>query len=211
MSLLQVFHFLNRHFDCITALFSAVLWMFVVDTDRDGTGFVDQNRRGYDEETLETLIFWSILYFLEADETKRLLEVTNPAENDCTEIISDFIFLVHSAMFKHLHQIGVRSFDQLIPLITSHMGTLLPLCDCLDLWLAALATPSFLEFTQVMTISCLFFNFPNTTAPAQTADQDLQSMIEKTLEFVDHRYLEMTSFVLVERAAEFIENRFAGQ
>jgi hypothetical protein len=214
VSLLHVFHFLERHFDCLKGLFRAFLWMFVTDiarADGDGTVFLGQNGREYDEETLETLIFWSILYVLEAGETRRLLEVTKPADNDCTEAISDFIFLVHPAMFKHLHQIGVRSFERLIPLVTSHMSTLLPLCDCLDLWLAALAAPSFLEFTQVMIICCLFFNFPNAIPAAQTADQDLQPMIEKALEFVDHRYLEMTSFVLVERAAELIESRFAGQ
>jgi hypothetical protein len=209
MAILRVYNFIDKHFDVVKAIFRVFLWMFVRDVAEtpDQTIFIGEDGLTYDEDTLETIIFWSILYVFEAAETRRLLELPKPADHETTEAICDFIFLVYPSMFKHLHQIGVRTFDRLIPLFTAHMSTLLPLCDCLDLWLAAAASPSFLEFTQFMLIACLFFNFPNMFSLEPSADQDLQPAIEQAFEYIDHRYLATASFTLSEKAREMVRER----
>jgi hypothetical protein len=110
-------------------------------------------------------------------------------------------------MFRHLHLIGVKNFDRLIPLLISHFSTMLPLCDCIDLWLSAAASPSFLEFTQFMIISCLVLNFPNMLQLEHVPEQDLQPMVEQAFQYIDHRYLERSSFILGERARAMVDDK----
>jgi hypothetical protein len=210
MCVSHVFNFIEKHFDVLKHFVRLFLWMFVQDISMevpDRITFVGPSGLEYDEDTLEALIFWSIVFVFEAGETRRLLEISNPDENETIETISDFIFLVYPSMFKHLHQIGVKNYDRLIPFLTGHFCTLLPLCDCIDLWLAAAASPSFLEFTQFMLISCLFLTFPNLVLFKPNADQDLQPVIEQAFEFIDHRYLEKASFSLGKRGRAMVEEK----
>jgi hypothetical protein len=119
-----------------------------------------------------------------------------PDENEAAETISDFIFLVYPAMFQHLHQIGLHDFERLVPLLTDHFCTLMPLCDCVDIWLAAAAYPSFLEFTQFMLIACLFLAFPNVVSMQGMEEQDLHRVVQHAVKVLDHRYLEKVVFSL---------------
>jgi hypothetical protein len=211
MAILRVYHFIDKHFDVLKHIFRVFLWMFVEDIDITPTHciFVGPGGIRYDQDTLEALMFWSIIYIFEGGETRRLLEISNPADHDTTEAISDFVFLVYPSMFRHLNTIGVKNFDRLIPSIIGHFSTFLPLCDCIDLWLAAAASPSFLDFTQFMLVSCLVLNFPNLFLSHSVPDQDLQPIIEQAFEYIDHRYLERASFILGERAREMVAQRIA--
>jgi hypothetical protein len=210
MSILRIFHFIEKHFRVLKDIFRVFLWMYVEDiisSTAAGTLFLGPNNVKFDEDTLEAIIFWSIVYIFEAGETRRVLEIAASAGHEVTETISDFVLLLHPSMFRHLHQIGVRSFERLAPVLATHLSRFLPLCDCIDVWLAAAASPSFLEFTQFMLISALIFNFPNMFSLDPLPDQDLQPLIEQAFEFIDHRYLASASFVLGVRGKEMAEEK----
>jgi hypothetical protein len=208
MSVLHVYQFIQNHFDVLKDIFRVLLWLFVKDVEKNQAGetvFVSQSHTIFDQETLEVLIFWSILFILEAGETRRLLETPDAKKTQITEFITNFLFLIHPGMFSVLHGAGVRSYDRLIPLLAGHMSSILALCDCFDVWLAAFATPSFLGFTEFMVLSCLFMNFPNMLLLEYSPDQDIVALIEQPFTYVDLPYIETASFVLSERAEGMIE------
>jgi hypothetical protein len=190
------------------ALFRVFLWMFVADiAPGDRVMFRGPHGLEFDEDTLETIIFRSIVYVFEAGETRSLLALAGHADGEITESINDFIFVMHPSMYRHLYQIGVKSFDRLAPFIITHLSCFLPLCDCTDVWLAAAASSSFLEFTQYMLISSMVFSFPNMFSVEPVPDQDLQPIIEQAFDLLDYRYLIVVSFVLSIHGKEMLQEQ----
>lgn len=206
MSVSQVYQFASDHKDTLKNVFRVFLWLFVKDITKDDKGgqlFVGSNGVTMDIESLETVIFWSILFIMEGGEMRRMMETPESELAHLVQPISDFIFLAHPSMFKHLHTTGVN-YSKIAPLVMNHLSTLLPLCDCIDTWFAALTAPCFIEFIEYIIISCLFFNFPNMISREQNSDQDLKAIIQQSFEFVGHRYLIIASFVLSERSEELV-------
>lgn len=202
MSIVQVYHFATDHMDTLKNVFRVFLWLFVKDIDETGK-FVGWNGFTMDMDSLETVIFWSIIFMMEGGEMRRMMETPASDRVHLIEPVRDFIFLAHPSMFKHLHLTGTN-YSKLVPHVMNHLSTLLPLCDCIDTWFAALTAPCFVEFIEYIIISCLFFNFPNMISREQSTEQDLKSIIQQSFEFVGHRYLIIASFVLSERSEELV-------
>jgi hypothetical protein len=205
-SVVQVYHFIQKHFDILKDIFRALLWMFVKDIKVLGSevGFVSHTGVVFDRETLEVLIFWSIIFIFEAGETRRLLETSDLKRHTLTQSINDFIFLFHPSMFQVHREIGLKNYDALLPLIAGHLSSQLALCDCVDIWIASFASPSFLEFTEYILIACLFFNFPNVFSIDTLPDQDILPIIEQAFASLELGYLETAAFVFAESSREWI-------
>ena len=119
--------------------------------------------------------------------------------------VSDFIFIVHPLLYELLLKKGVKSFDKIAPALITRFSSLLPFCDCTNIWISAAASPNFLEFIQYMVVSCFFINYPNIISLQPQNDQNLMKVIELIFNLIDHYYLESVTFHLMRKSSELIE------
>ena len=204
MSVTQVYMFMENHLGSLKDLFRVFLWMFVKNLEKrnDQPVFIGHNNKEMDVDTLEALIFWSILFMMEMGEIRRMLKSPDSTSNELMKQISDVIFLLHPLMYRHLHSRGLTNFKDLAPMITTHLSTL-PLCDCADIWISALASDNFADLTHFMVIACLFFSLPETIS----REQPLTTIVEQTFQCLGHRYLITAAFVINERFREIVAEK----
>jgi hypothetical protein len=205
MNIIQVYHCFVDHLDLLRTPFGVLLRIFV-DKTRTANGdtvFIGRKGQQYDRETLEIMLFWSLLFLLEAGES-RLLVDEKDGTHQIAEEVNSFIFLVHPQLFKCLFDAGVRDYDDLGPLLMTFFASELKWNQCADIWLAAMASPNIMTFIQYLLIASLFFNFPNIFSLEKAENRSLLPVVKQAFEFVDHRYLEVFSFVLSEHRHELI-------
>ena len=211
MAIIQVYAFMESHLETVRDLFRVFLWMFVKNLEHRNREivFIGNNNKEMDVDTLETLIFWSILYMMEAGEIRRMLESSESADSATEQLekqIGDVIFLLHRSMYRHLSRKGLTNFKDLMPMITTHLSGITTLCACTDIWISALASNSFADFTRFMVISSLFFSLPTTISREPTARQPITAIIEQAFQCVDHRYFIMAAFVITEQLKSMISS-----
>ncbi|OHT11705.1 hypothetical protein TRFO_18765 [Tritrichomonas foetus] len=227
MSLCHCYNFLSQKHNEQIHLIRVFLFMFVQRTEKtviktetsNSNSNNNQNVKityygyreslSYSSDDLETILFWSMLFILERGEVRRLLELPEKEKGSITAQVNDTIYIVHPLLYELLLKKGVKTFDRLIPLLTMHFSTLLPSCDCTDIWIAATAAPNFFGFIQFMVVSCFFVNFPNIMSLQPQKDQDLMKMIEPIFQVLDHYYLESVAFTLMQKSSELIQEGLA--
>ena len=208
MSLRQLYHFLDGHYNDLIMIIRVFLWMFVKDTvfKKGEKLFIIHDDLLYDNEELETVLFWSMLYFIEKNEVRRLYENEEIAKIYIIEEINNFISSTHPEMHKLLQQKGISDFNRIIPLFTMGFSSILPFCDCADLWITAMSSSNFYLFIEYMIISCIFFNFPNILLLPQGKKQDIIPFIEQIFLLLDHYYVENTTFRLMENVENLLNS-----
>jgi hypothetical protein len=190
MSLVQLYRFVLENLEVVGDLVSVLLFMFV-----------KPNGENVNQISLEVILLWSLVYLFEAGEVRRLLELSGDDKSKINESISDFLLLVHPAMFNHLRGLGICQFDSLNPLIIGHLSGLLPADKCSDLWMAALGGSHFLDFTEFIIISGMIFNLANMS---KRCAGNLTQVISQAFHYVDHRYLEACAVMLEARGIDLI-------
>ena len=208
MSVCQIYSFMHQKHEELIYLIRVFLWMFVQHAEKEKNGIVYYGYRdnlSYNSEELETIIFWSMLYILEKGEIRRQLELPEKDKGLITKQVSDFIFIVHPLLYELLLKKGVKSFDKIAPALITRFSSLLPFCDCTNIWISAAASPNFLEFIQYMVVSCFFINYPNIISLQPQNDQNLMKVIELIFNLIDHYYLESVTFHLMRKSSELIE------
>jgi hypothetical protein len=199
LSVVHLFRSMCEHLDTVFALLKVFLWLFVRGVKPGPIPlFVNPEGRTFDGETLEVLLFWSLLYILEIGETRMILQQPQ-SSFDTGGVIGDFLNTVHYTLAKIIRSKG--GYSQLRPVVTSHLVTILPPGKCTDTWLVGLAAPNFAEFTQFMLVAALFFSFPTLLSSER---KPLEEFIKHAFTLIDWKYLEAASLVLERRASAMI-------
>jgi hypothetical protein len=199
LSIVHLFRSMGDHLDTVLSLLKVFLWLFVKEIRPGPTpDFVNREGGTFDGETLEVLLFWSLLYVLEIGETRMILQQP-PSYFDTGGVIGDFLNTVHYSLARIIQSQG--GYGQLRPVVTSHLATILPPGKCTDTWLVGVAASNFVEFTQFMLVSALFFSFPTLLSAER---KPLQETIKQAFTLIDSKYLEAASLVLELRASAMI-------
>jgi hypothetical protein len=99
-------------------------------------------------------------------------------------------------------EIGLKNYDGLLPLLSSYLSSHLALCDCVSIWVAAFASPKFLEFPEYILIARLFFNFSNVFSIDTLPGQDRLPVIDQAFASLELGYLKTAAFILPESSHE---------
>jgi hypothetical protein len=206
LSLVHLFRHLAAHLDVVFGLFKNLLALFVreVRATKDGPLFVNHGGGEFDGDTVEVILFWSLLYILEMGETRTLLQ--QPEDGFATgDLIGDFITTVHQSLARVIQSKG--GYGHLRAAVVGHLANILPLDACIDTWLVAVASRHFGEFTQFMVISALFFNLPNLL---HSSDSNVAGVVRTAFALIRPEYLQAASIVLIQRASDMIRAHLDG-
>jgi hypothetical protein len=196
LSIVYLFWSIADHLDAVLAILKVLLWLFVTRVE-NGDHFVNPEGDIFDSEKLEILLFWSLLYVLEIGETR-----VNLQNSDSRLAGDDFIIIVQYGFAALIQPKG--GYEQLRPIVATHLATMLPPSKCMDVWLTAVATPSFAEFTEFMVVTAVLLSFGALLA---SPPNPLETFVRPTFACVGLDYLRAVAFFFQSNAREMVEER----
>ena len=204
MTVSQVYGFCQQNYAMLIYILRVLYSMFIkrIEKSADGSYSVVVNDRiTLSGEHFEAIAFWSVIYIMEKGEIRTALTGENDAH--LTQI-TDFLTAVDPFALRRLYQNSRTSardpFDNMLLPVTTYLSSVLPLCDCINLWILAFSTRSPFEFLNCCIITCFIFSF----TPSEDRD-DLRAFIQivtKTLQDLDIRQVMYITFNLYSKYRE---------
>lgn len=194
MSISQLYTFCEHNYVMLIYILRVFYAMFVQKLEKSGDGslsFVVNETITLDRDHFDTILFWSVIYIMEKGEIRNVL--TGESNAHLTQI-TDFLTAVDPFVLHRLYQ-SSRShdpFDEMQLPVTTYLSSILPLCDCVNLWLVAFSTRYPFEFLNCCIITCFMFSFV-----AREDREDLRSFVQivtRTLQDLDIRHVMYITF-----------------
>ncbi|KAK8885723.1 hypothetical protein M9Y10_041175 [Tritrichomonas musculus] len=213
MSITQIYYDFHSHYHEILYLIRVFYSIFVKDVvydkenlENDEPFFVINDETTVNSETFESLVFWSMLVLIEKGRIKQVLASidSNDFEN-ITITISDFLYVVDPILFySYLYQNNNKILE-FIPEITMAMSGTLALCDCSDLWIAALSADNISQFLNFYLLSVLLMTFPPEVF-TNSSKQNIQP-IQKKIQMFDHWEIMKLAFKLQDSYPDLMKQK----
>ena len=208
MAIDQTYDFMFQHTEELISILRVLLWLFVRSVKGSELYEVREGVE-YDQSTLESVLYWSMLFLIEKFEIKiSMLEKESMKKKKKSDVLGDLCFLLHPRIYQLLYSKGVRTFSKLTPLFTLQFSTLLTLCDCVDIWLFGVSTTDPILFMQCMVLSGIFFFFPSISEMPRSQEPNLTSTVEQIFKTLGHTYLQNSGAILMGKMKEIILENF---
>ncbi|OHT05890.1 hypothetical protein TRFO_26249 [Tritrichomonas foetus] len=218
MSITQVYYYMHAHYIELLLVIRVFYSMFVKKiihtkqtnqnqnaiNDEEVLSFVITENVTMDSETFETFVFWSMLVILEKAEIRQSFSYYDSNDfESITNGISDFFFIADPSVFHTLLYENDVQFHAFLLIISMAMSDILPLCDCSDVWLAALASDNMPQFINCFIISAILITFPSNMS---TSGQVIANQLFfNGLLMTDHWHLISAAYGLQEMMPELMK------
>lgn len=159
MSITHVYFDLSQHYTellyMIRVLYSFLIEKIVFKGEKNDTYFVINEDTTLDSQSFETLVFWSMIAMIEKGKIhSHLFDLDNNHLESITDHIGDILFVVDPLLF-HFYFGKAEKIKELVTILSTAMSNVLPLCDCSDLWIAALSSTNVSLFLDFIVIASL--------------------------------------------------------
>ena len=215
MSIAQVYFDFHSHYNELLYLLRVFYRIFVKDVvydkenmENDEPYFIINDETTLDSESFETIVFWSMLVLIQKGRIKQVLSSVDTNDNESiTIMISDFLFVADPILFYSFLSQNKNKIMEFIPEITMALSNTLSLCDCSDLWIAALASDNISQFINFYLVSVLLKAFSMDMASGSNKHVNIAQPIQKSLQMFDHFEIMMLAFKLQERYPELMKQK----
>ena len=149
-----------------------------------------------------------MLVLIEKGRIKQVLANVDSNDFECIRImISDFLFVADPILFYSYLNQNSNKILELIPEITMAMSSSLSLCDCSDLWIAALSTNNIAQFLNFYLLAVLLKTLPKNVISDSNKQAHIIQPIQKGLQISDHWEIINSAFRLQEMYPELMKQK----
>lgn len=186
MSVCQVYNGLNSKHSELFQILRVFLSMFVKSISHDGDELVFHisDSLSLSKIHFEAAMFWSLITILEKGEAKYYLLPTHDSVEKISEPLIEYLNLIFPDIITMIKAQGPYKFGRLLEILSTYGSSVLPLCDCSDVWLSAISSSSMIDFFESLIVAGLVFQLPSIYS--KTSSVDLGECIIESLLYQDH-------------------------
>lgn len=203
MSLVVLYDFLGNHIDEVITLLGIVYYIFIKSVN-NGKLYQVKDDVEYDQETIEAVAFWSMIYLLEACEVKNWIFDIDNKKTKNNDYTGDLCFLVHPHLSKILESKGITSFVSLKSVMCLFYSNLLGLNHVTDCIFQAIASGNVFSYVQSVILAGIFLNFPN----IDSSDTNIDDILSQLFQVLTPQYLMCSGLVLMQNITNLIDKYF---
>ena len=198
MSICQVYNVLNNKQEDLLYILRVFIALFSrkILIQNDEIFYIINNDITLSLKEFETCLFWSIIILLEKGEAKFLL-ISNNSNEKKFNILKNYLLNIFPHSISLINSKGNPIIGNTVQMIDRYGSCILPLCDCADLWIAALASNKMLDFLYSSIITAFLYHYPNlhsSPTPINYEETIIQSFI-----YWDHISLISSTFQLINK------------
>lgn len=191
MTICQTFNELNEYrFEIIYIIrvFVAMFTRQMIKGENDKCLYVINDKITMDQESLEAAIYWSVILILEKGDVRNCLTGQEYFQN--TSMVFNQIINKFSPLTLDLiRSKGQPRFDQLHAINCTAFSRFLPLCDCAEVWVYALASGNMSSFFVYLSAIAFLYYVPliiHVPKPVDTGEIAIQAF---QLENIDYKVM----------------------